>query len=138
MFDKIQRTKSDEKILGSQTRGSADVPENKAARSSMSAALTEKVSAGFSSSDALGDMFKHLRTGSAANEVRPKDKAKPKPNRNKKVLTPEQQQQKDFEKSLEKMLGFKSTSIFLICFLYARSRSGSETCLARRGGAPAS
>lgn len=110
VFDKIENVNSEEKILGTETRGSSDVPENKAARASMAAALNEKVSGAFHSSDALGNMFKHLRTGGqgADGKAVPKGKdRKPKPKPKPKLLTPEQQQQRDFDKSLDKPLGVK-------------------------------
>ena len=127
MFDKIENSKCEEKILGTETRGSSDVPENKAARASMAAAMTEKVSAAFSSSDALGDMFKHLRTGAGGPE--PKPKPKPKPNKNKKTLTPEQQRQRDFDKSLEKTLGLKHASSFAsTCFECIHAQDSRPEC----------
>ena len=91
------------RTLGTETRGSADVADNKAVRTSMAAALNEKVSATFSStSDGLGDLFKHLGANSGGPVPKAKSKAKAK---NKKVLTQDEQNRRDFDKSLEKPLG---------------------------------
>ena len=103
VFDKVQHVSSNERTLGTETRGSADVADNKAVRTSMAAALNEKVSATFSStSDGLGDLFKHLGANSGGPVPKAKSKAKAK---NKKVLTQDEQNRRDFDKSLEKPLG---------------------------------
>lgn len=103
MFQKITDSRSEEVKYGTGLKGQSRVPANKAHRFNLVGAIATKVA---SAPNSLTDLF-----------GAPKD-AQKKPPKAKKVLPPEEQQKKDFEKDMAMSLVSKSQNCNLgdCCF----------------------
>ena len=93
VFDRIDDSRSHETAVGSGLHGVAKVPGNKAYRTAMASALTNKASG---LANGLGDLF-----GAPAGQQEKKEK---KAKKEKKELTREEEMQKNFDKNLTQCL----------------------------------